>query len=113
MNATNHRWRYWKDAFMQALACGCALLVVAPLGLVFYHLLESGIGALNWDFFTKLPKPVGETGGGMANAIVGTFVLLGNAALIGVSAGVLGGGYLSEYGSSKLNGWIRLAAAVL
>ena len=89
MNATNHRWRYWKDAFMQALACGCALLVVAPLGLVFYHLLESGIGALNWDFFTKLPKPVGETGGGMANAIVGTFVLLGNAALIGVPVGVL------------------------
>src|SRR5256885_10024882 len=113
MNATNHRWRYWKDAFMQALACGCALLVVAPLGLVFYHLLESGIGALNWDFFTKLPKPVGETGGGMANAIVGTFVLLGNAALIGVPVGVLGGVYLSEYGSWRLNGWIRLAADVL
>ena len=48
MNATNHRWRKWKNAFMQALACGCALLVVAPLGLVFYHLLKSGIGAVNW-----------------------------------------------------------------
>ena len=113
MNATNHRWRKWKNAFMQALACGCALLVVAPLGLVFYHLLKSGIGAVNWDFFTKLPKPVGETGGGMANAIVGTFVLLGNASLIGVPVGVLGGVYLSEYGSSKLNWWIRLGADVL
>ena len=113
MNATNHRWRNRKSAFMQALACGCALLVVAPLGLLFYHLLNSGIGAVNWDFFTKLPKPVGETGGGMANAIVGTFVLLGNASLIGVPVGVLGGVYLSEYGSSKLNWWIRLGADVL
>ena len=113
MNATNHRWREWKNAFMQALACGCALLVVAPLGLVFYHLLKSGIGAVNWDFFTQLPKPVGEVGGGMANAIVGTFVLLGNAALVGVPVGVLGGVYLSEYGSSKPNWWIRLGADVL
>src|SRR6266516_3022255 len=113
MNATNHRWRNRKSAFMQALACGCALLVVAPLGLLFYHLLKSGIGALNWDFFTKLPKPVGEIGGGMANAIVGTFVLLGIASLIGVPVGVLGGVYLSEYGSSKLNWWIRLGADVL
>ena len=113
MNATNHRWRNWKNASMQALACGCALLVIAPLGLVFYHLIKSGVGAVNWDFFTKLPKPVGEIGGGMANAIVGTFVLLGNASLIGVPVGVLGGVYLSEYGSSKLNWWIRLGADVL
>jgi phosphate transport system permease protein len=113
MNATNHRWRNRKNAFMQALACGCALLVVAPLGLLFYHLLHSGIGAVNWDFFTKLPKPVGEAGGGMANAIVGTFVLLGNASLIGVPVGVLGGVYLSEYGSSKPNWWIRFGADVL
>jgi len=113
MNATNHRWRNWKNASMQALACGCALLVIAPLGLVFYHLIKSGVGAVNWDFFTKLPKPVGELGGGMANAIVGTFVLLGNASLIGVPVGVLGGVYLSEYGSSKLNWWIRLGADVL
>src|SRR6266516_4420387 len=113
MNATNHRWRNRKSAFMQALACGCALLVVAPLGLLFYHLLNSGIGAVNWDFFTKLPKPVGEIGGGMANAIVGTFVLLGIAALIGVPLGVFGGVFLSEYGSLKLNWWIRFGADVL
>src|SRR2546421_11947965 len=113
MNATNHRWRNWKNASMQALACGCALLVIAPLGLVFYHLIKSGVGAVNWDFFTKLPKPVGETGGGMANAIVGTVVLLGIASLVGVPVGVLGGVYLSEYSFSRLNGWIRFAADVL
>src|SRR5205085_6636274 len=71
------------------------------------------IGAVNWDFFTQLPKPVGETGGGMANAIVGTFELLGLAALLGVPIGVLGGIFLSEYGAFRLNRWIRFGADVL
>src|SRR5438552_6048916 len=113
MNAANHRWRNFKNALVQTLTFACALLVIAPLVLVFYHLVHSGIGAVNWDFFTKLPKPVGETGGGMANAIVGTFVLLGIASLIGVPVGVLGGVYLSEYGSSKINWWIRFGADIL
>lgn len=95
------------------MTCICALLVVAPLALIFYYLVKSGIGALNLDFFTKLPKPVGEIGGGMANAIVGTFILLGIASLVGVPIGVCGGIYLSEYGSSKLNWWIRFTADIL
>ena len=98
---------------MQGLTLLCAALVVLPLLLIFYHVLKSGIGALNWDFFTELPKPVGETGGGMANAIVGTFELLGLAALLGVPIGVLGGVFLSEYGSPPLNGCIRFGADVL
>jgi len=113
MNAPNHRWRNIKNALVQIMTCACALLVILPLALIFYHVLKSGIGAVNWDFFTKLPKPVGESGGGMANAIVGTFELLGLAAVIGVPTGVLGGMFLSEYGSSRLNRWIRFAADVL
>ena len=113
MNAPNHKWRKFKNVLMQVVTLSCALLVIAPLCLLFYHLLTSGFGALNWDFFTKLPKPVGEQGGGMANAIVGTFVLLGIAATIGVPIGVLGGVYLSEYGSNRLNRWIRFGADVL
>jgi phosphate transport system permease protein len=113
MNKANHRWRKIKNSLMQVFTCTCALLVIAPLVMVFYHLVHSGIGAVNWDFFTKLPKPVGETGGGMANAIVGTFILLGIASLIGVPVGVLGGVYLSEYGSSKINWWVRFGADVL
>lgn len=113
MNTTNHRWRKAKNSLMQVFTCACALMVVAPLVLLFYHLVHSGIGAINWDFFTKLPKPVGETGGGMANAVVGTFVLLGISSLLGVPVGVLGGIYLSEYGSSKTNWWIRFGADVL
>jgi phosphate transport system permease protein len=113
MNLTHHRWRKFKNALMQTVTCGCALLVVVPLVMIFYYVLKSGIAAVNWDFFTKLPKPVGETGGGMANAIAGTFELLGLAALIGVPVGVLGGIFLSEYGGSRLNWWIRFWADVL
>lgn len=111
--ALNHQWRKFKNAFMQTLTFVCAILVVLPLVLVFYHLVREGFTSLNWAFFTQLPKAVGEKGGGMANAIVGTFVLLAQAALFGVPVGVLGGVFLSEYGSSKLNWWLRFGADIL
>jgi phosphate transport system permease protein len=113
MTDVQHQWRKLKNSFMQIMACACALLVIAPLGLVFFHLIKYGFGSVNLDFFTHLPKPVGEVGGGMANAIVGTFVLLAIAALIGVPVGVLGGVFLSEYGASRLNWSIRFAADIL
>ena len=89
------------------------MLVIAPLGLVFFYLLQKGAGSVNWDFFTQLPKPVGEAGGGMANAIVGTLELLGIASLIGIPVGVLGGVFLSEYGTAAGNWWLRFVADVL
>ena len=113
MQTNRHRRRKFVNGFMQAITCFCALLVVVPLCLVFYHVLKSGIGSINWAFFTQLPKPVGESGGGMANAIVGTFELLGLASLVGVPVGVLGGIFLSEYGSIRLNWAIRFGADVL
>jgi len=113
MNTAYHRWRKLKNMLVQVLTCVCALLVILPLGLIFYHLVKSGLGSVNMAFFTQLPKPVGEAGGGMANAIVGTGELLGLAALIGVPVGALGGIFLSEYGASRLNWWIRLGADVL
>jgi len=111
--AHNHSRRKATNIAMQAAALACALVVITPLALVFYRLVQMGISSINWDFFTSLPKPEGETGGGVANAIVGTFILLGLAGLIGVPVGVLGGVYLSEYGSSKGNWTIRFAADVL
>src|SRR5271170_2226113 len=98
MTAPNHIWRNFKNAFMQTLTFACAILVVTPLILVFYHLIKEGFTSINWAFFTQLPKAVGESGGGMGNAIAGTFTLLGQAAVIGVPIGVLGGVFLSEYG---------------
>jgi phosphate transport system permease protein len=113
MTAPNHNWRNLKNVLMQIIAFSCAILVVTPLVLVFYHLARMGFSSINLAFFTQLPKPVGETGGGMANAIGGTFVLLAQAAVIGVPVGVLGGVFLSEYGGTKLNWWIRFAADIL
>ena len=83
-------WRKTKSALAAMIAFVCALLVIAPLALVFFHLLREGAGAVSWSFFTELPKPVGVAGGGMANAIVGSFQLLGLAALAGVPARLRG-----------------------
>ena len=108
-----HYWRKFKSAIASGIAFICALLVIAPLGLVFLHLLRSGAGSVNWAFFTELPKPVGVSGGGMVNAIVGSFELLGLAALVGVPIGVFGGVYLAEYGTARGNSMLRFIADVL
>lgn len=106
-------WRKAKSRVASALCSLCAIVVVAPLLLVLGHLLVAGIGAVNFDFFTQLPKPVGEPGGGMANAIVGTLALIGMAAVMGVPVGVLGGVYLSEYGTTRVNAAVRFGADIL
>jgi phosphate transport system permease protein len=111
--ASNHQQRQLKNALMQALACICAVLVITPLVLVFYHLIRLGFSSINWDFFTQLPRAVGETGGGMGNAIIGTFILLALAAVIGVPIGVLGGIFLSEYAATSVSSWVRFGADIL
>jgi len=111
--ADNHIWRKAKSGLASTVAFLSALLVIAPLGLVFFHLLENGASSVNWDFFTKLPTPVGVAGGGMVNAIVGSLKLLALAAAIGIPVGVLGGVYLAEYGSARVNSLLRFVADVL
>jgi phosphate transport system permease protein len=113
MIAPNHRWRQFKNGLMHSIACGCAILVVTPLLLIYFHLLRYGLSSINWAFFTQLPKAVGEPGGGMANAMVGSLVLLAQAVAIGVPVGVLGGIYLSEYGGTKFNWWVRFTADII
>jgi len=111
--AHNHTWRKIKSVLAVGIAFGSALLVITPLGLVFFYLVINGASSVNWDFFTKLPAPVGALGGGMANAIVGTLQLLALAGAIGIPVGVLGGVYLAEYGSARLNSVLRFLADVL
>ena len=91
----------------------CAVLILVPLFSILFDLLRQGVTALNWDFFTKLPKPVGENGGGMANAIVGSLVLLGIALLVGLPVGVGTGIYLSEYAGTRYAFYIRFIADVM
>jgi phosphate transport system permease protein len=88
--------------------------VVLPLVAIFIYLVFKGASSLNLDFFTKIPKPVGEAGGGMANAIVGSALLLGLASLFGVPIGIAGGIFLAEFGrGTKLANAIRFTADVL
>lgn len=96
-----------------AAAGVAALLVLVPLFLILGFLVTKGIGSVNWAFLTQIPKPVGEAGGGMANGIVGTFMILGVASLIGIPWGIAGGIYLSEYGRNRFGNVIRFTADVL
>jgi phosphate transport system permease protein len=111
--ADKHSWRKAKNALVSAATFLSAIVVITPLGLVFFHLLVNGASSVNWAFFTQLPKPVGVIGGGMVNAIVGSLELLGLASLIGIPIGVLGGVYLAEYGSVRGNSMVRFIADVL
>lgn len=113
MSATNHNIRRAKNAAMNVVFVACAVLVVSPLAFVLVHLVRKGVTSVNLAFFTSLPKPTGQLGGGMGNAVLGTFELLGIASLIGVPIGVLGGIYLAEYGRDRLNAWFRFGADVL
>jgi len=94
----------------------CALAVVIaliPLALILFYVVKEGVGALNLAFFTQMPKPVGEPGGGMANAIVGTLILIGLAALFAVPIGCICGIHLAEYPQSRFSSVVRFAADVL
>src|SRR5690349_4474282 len=110
---TPYFYRKFKNSFMVGLTVVATVITLLPLFFVLAYLISKGFSSLNLAFFTHLPKPVGESGGGMANAIVGTFVLLGLGATIGVPVGVMGGVYLAEYGRSKTSGWIRFGADIL
>lgn len=94
------------------MACA-AVLVVTPLVVIFSYLVYRGIGALNWSFLTQIPKPVGETGGGMANAIVGSALILLIASAIGIPLGIGSGVFLAEYGRNRYGDVVRFTADVL
>ena len=108
------KWRAFTDKTVTGLAILATLLVIAPLVAIFVYLIVKGASSLNLAFFTQVPKPVGEVGGGMANAVVGSAVLLAIASLIGVPIGIGGGIYLAEFGrGTKLANAIRFTADVL
>jgi phosphate transport system permease protein len=104
-------------AFVSSLfvaACGAAvLLALLPLALILFFVVRQGVQALNVAFFTQLPKPVGEVGGGMVNAIVGTLILTALASIIAVPIGVMSGVYLSEYPKTAFTSLVRFASDTL
>jgi phosphate transport system permease protein len=110
---SNARRRKIISRVFEVLCAGAVLVALVPLGLILFYVVKEGFGALNWAFFTQMPKPVGETGGGMANAIAGTLILVGLAALFAVPIGCICGIHLAEYPGSKFSSIVRFAADVL
>ena len=98
---------------MTGVAVFTVILVLAPLIAIFGYLLYRGMGSINWAFLTQTPRPVGEAGGGMANAIVGSAFILALASLLGVPIGVGAGIYVAEYGRNRFGDAIRFTADVL
>jgi phosphate transport system permease protein len=106
-------WRKFVSNFMLTMTGLCALVSVSALFFILGYLLFNGGTSINWAFFTQLPKPVGETGGGMANAIVGSAKLLLGASLIGVPIGFFGGIYLAEFSGGFVASIVRYSADLL
>src|SRR5256885_2620288 len=107
------RWRKLVSGFMLTMTGVCAFVAVSVLFFILGYLVFHGGTSIGWTFFTKLPTPVGETGGGMPNAIVGSAKLLLLASLIGVPIGFFGAIYLAEFSGSKVAFVVRYAADLL
>jgi len=108
-----NRWRKTLSYVMLTLTGVCAVVAVSMLFLILGDLVYKGWSSVDWNFFTKLPKPPGEVGGGMANAIVGSAEMVGLAALIGLPIGFMGGIYLAEFSGKTMGFAIRYTADLL
>ncbi len=107
------RRRHGFSLLMLGLTGLAALLTVVPLLLIFFYLLRAGVTALSLDFFTRVPAPVGEPGGGMGNGIIGTVMLVALAALLGLPVAIGAGVFLAEAGKSRLAFLVRFVADVM
>jgi phosphate transport system permease protein len=105
--------RKFTDVLVRSACVAAAALALIPLVSVLYYVTSRGIGGISLAFFSELPKPVGESGGGMANALVGTCKLVFLACLFGIPPGVLAGMYLAEFGHTRFGKWVRFSADVM
>ncbi|MGF7230530.1 phosphate ABC transporter permease PstA [Arachidicoccus sp.] len=110
---TKLRYRIAKNRGMRWLTILLAFACVLPLALILIYIIKSGISAINWNFITNIPKPVGESGGGVANALIGTLIIIVVATIIAVPIGIMCGIYLSENKKSKIAYWASLCIDIL
>jgi phosphate transport system permease protein len=106
-------WRRGVNNLVTGAAVSAVILVLLPLIAVFGYLVYKGIGSINWAFLTQTPRPPGEAGGGMANAIAGSILILGIGSVVGVPIGIGAGIYLAEFGRNRLGDLIRFTSDVL
>ena len=111
--STYYRWRRIKSSVMITLSILCFVVAIVPLFLILFYTIKEGVSAINWDFFTQMPKPAGEAGGGMANALVGTGILIALASALGLPVGIFSGIYLSENSTSWFARTVRFLTEVL
>jgi phosphate transport system permease protein len=104
--------RVTSDVFVAFCALS-VLIALVPLAFVLFFVVSQGIQAINFAFFTQMPRPVGETGGGMANAIVGTLIVTGLGSLMALPIGILSGVYMAEYSGTRFSSLVRFAADTL
>jgi phosphate transport system permease protein len=109
----NLTYRVIKDRVFKALIVLLTLLTFLPLILILFHIVQNGIAVVDWEFLTHLPRPVGEVGGGIANAMVGTFMLIANASIIAIPIGVCAGVYLAERKTGAVCYLVRLCVEIL
>ena len=102
-----------KSGVMTGVVAGLALLAVLPLVFIFADLLHKGATSIDWNFFVKSPVPAGQTGGGVANAIAGTVIIVAIASVLGIPIGVGSGLFLAEYGGGRLGWLVRFVADVM
>jgi phosphate transport system permease protein len=107
------RSRFHKDRLFKIIIIVLTSFSIVPLLLILLYIIRQGISAINWDFFINLPKPVGEKGGGIINALIGSGIIITIASVIAIPFGAMVGLYLSEYGSRKLAYWVSLCVDVL
>ena len=107
------KYRVGKSKIIQAFIVFLAFLITLPLLAIIIYIMKEGITKINWAFLTQIPKPVGEEGGGIVNALVGSLLMVAVASVIAIPISILGGIYLSENKTSKLSYWSRLAVDVL
>jgi phosphate transport system permease protein len=112
-NDRNVYTRILEDRLFMGLIVLLSFMSLLPLFLILYYIGRNGIAAINWGFFTSLPAPVGEPGGGISNALIGTGILIAVACILAVPVGIAAGVFLSEYGKSRLAYMVRLVVEVL
>ena len=110
---TKLNYRITKSKTVNWLIILLSTICVLPLIFILIYIIKAGIGAINWSFFVNIPKPVGEIGGGIANALIGTVMIISVATVIAVPVGIMCGIYLSEYKKSKLAYWVSVCVDVL
>jgi len=107
------RWRKALSAAIVGLCMLAVLLALAPLALVLFYVVQQGLSSLNWAFFAHMPAPHGETGGGMANSIVGSLMVTGIGATFAIPIGIVAGIYSAEFRGTRLASAVRCAADTL